>query len=131
MMNQAISMEMQVSIQYMWQHVTWAGPVEYAVQEEFKNFAIAEMKHAELIAERLFFLGERPTVVPAPITVGMTLKEKIELDIQAETTTIELYKKIKEKAASEEDVTTMHIFTKILQDEEEHLDFFTSLVQEF
>jgi len=54
MMQQAISMEMQVSIQYMWQHVTWTGIKGYAFHDALKDVAIEEMKHAERIAERLF-----------------------------------------------------------------------------
>jgi bacterioferritin len=36
------------------------------------------MKHAEAIAERLYYLGEIPTTKPAPILVGTTLKEMIQ-----------------------------------------------------
>jgi bacterioferritin len=34
MMNKAIAMEMQVVIQYMWQHVQWSGVKHFAVKEE-------------------------------------------------------------------------------------------------
>ena len=72
MLNQAIAREIQVSIQYMWQHVQWSGVKGFAVQEELKQIAIAEMKHAETIAERLFYLGGIPTTKPSPIFVGNT-----------------------------------------------------------
>ena len=61
MLNQAIARELQVSIQYMWQHVQWKGVEHYAVTEELKKTAVAEMKHAEKIAERLWYLGGKPT----------------------------------------------------------------------
>jgi bacterioferritin len=50
LLNDAIAREMQVSIQYMWQHVQWSGVKGFAVQEELKKVAITEMKHAEAIA---------------------------------------------------------------------------------
>jgi len=50
MLNKAIARELQVAIQYMWQHVQWKGVKAFAVQEELKNIAVAEMKHAESIA---------------------------------------------------------------------------------
>jgi len=60
LLNQSIAMEMQVSIQYMWQHVQWSGATHFAVKDELKKIAIEEMKHAEEIAERLFYLGGIP-----------------------------------------------------------------------
>lgn len=126
-MNQGIARELQVSIQYMWQHVQWSGVKGFAVHDELKAIAITEMKHAEKIAERLYYLGEKPTTKPDPIKVGDSLKEMIDLDIKAEDSAIKLYKEIIELAEKEGDVTTAHIFRKILEAEEEHHDTFTTL----
>lgn len=130
LLNEAIAREMQVSIQYMWQHVQWRGVKGFAVQEELKKIAIEEMKHAEAIAERLFYLGGVPTTKPAPIFVGTTLKEMISQDAKDEENAIKLYKKIIEVALKEGDETTAHLFREILEDEEEHHDTFTSLLEE-
>ncbi len=46
-LNEAIAREIQVAVQYMWQHVQWRGVKGFAVQSELKSIAIAEMKHAE------------------------------------------------------------------------------------
>ena len=51
LLNQSIARELQVAIQYMWQHVQWSGVKGFAVKDELKSIAIAEMKHAEAIAE--------------------------------------------------------------------------------
>ena len=61
MLNGAIAREMQVVVQYMWQHVQWIGVKGFATKDAFEEIAIAEMKHAEAIAERLFYLGGIPT----------------------------------------------------------------------
>lgn len=129
LLNQAIAREMQVSIQYMWQHVLWSGVKHFAVKEEFKAIAIEEMKHAEAIAERLWYLGEKPTTKPEPIFVGETLKEMLEQDAKDEAGAITLYKDIIKLALSENDETTAELFRKILADEEEHHDTFTSLLE--
>jgi bacterioferritin len=129
-MNKGIARELQVSIQYMWQHVQWSGVKGYAVNEAFKKIGITEMKHAEKIAERLFYLGGKPTTKPEAIIVGDNLKEMIEADIKAEDTAIILYKEIIQVAEGEGDVTTAHIFRKILEEEEEHQDTFTTLNEE-
>ncbi len=129
LLNAAVAREIQVSIQYMWQHILWKGVEGFAVKDEFKKIAIEEMKHAEEIAERLAYLGGRPTTKPAPIFVGDTLKEMVENDIKAEEEAMELYRRIIDKANEEGDITTARLFRKILEEEEEHHDFFTSLLE--
>ncbi len=91
MMTKGIAMEMQVSIQYMWQHVQWSGVKHFAVQGEPESIAIEEMKYAEMIAEGLFYLGEKPTTKPTPIFVGDSLKEMIEQNKKDEEGAIDLY----------------------------------------
>ncbi|MCJ7561883.1 MAG: ferritin [Thermoplasmata archaeon] len=127
LLNKAIAREIQVSIQYMWQHVQWMGVDHFAVTDNMKQVAIAEMKHAEKIAERLWYLGGVPTTKPTQISVGDELWQMIDFDIKAEEDAIELYKKIQKVAEAEGDPTTRFIFEGILEDEENHHDFFTSL----
>jgi bacterioferritin len=128
MMNKAIAREIQVSIQYMWQHVLWKGIEGFAVKDELKSIAITEMKHAEEIAERLAYFGGSPTTKPEPIFVGKTLKQMLNQDIKDEKGAIKLYTGIIEQAMKEKDHTTMRMFRKILAEEEEHLDTFTGLL---
>ncbi|NIS74497.1 MAG: ferritin [Deltaproteobacteria bacterium] len=129
LLNKAVARELQVSIQYMWQHVLWSGVKGFAVKDELKKIGIVEMKHAEAIAERLAYLGGVPTTKPAPIFVGETLKEMIERDKADEEGAIELYKKIIKKARAEGDETTEKLFKDILQDEEDHHDTFVGLLE--
>ncbi len=129
MLNQAIARELQVSIQYMWQHVQWKGVKHYAVTEEIKKTAIAEMKHAEKIAERLWYLGGKPTTKPSVINVGDKLEEMLNFDVKAELEAISMYKEIMDIAQKEGDVATREIFEEIEEEEEEHHDFFSSLLE--
>jgi bacterioferritin len=129
-LNEAIARELQVAIQYMWQHVQWGGVKGFAVHDELKKIGIAEMKHAEAIAERLFYLGGIPTTKPSPIFVGSTLKEMLKQDIKDEANAITLYKKIIEAALKEDDVTTAFLFKQILQEEEDHHDTFATLLED-
>lgn len=129
LLNKGIAREIQVSVQYMWQHVQWSGIPHYAIKDELKKVAIAEMKHAEEIAERLFYLGGVPTTKPEPIFVGKTLKEMLTRDMKDEEGAIKLYKEIIALAQKEDDPTTARIFRRILQDEEEHHDFFQGVLE--
>jgi bacterioferritin len=130
LLNQAIAREIQVSVQYMWQHVLWSGVKGFAVKNELKKIAVEEMKHAEAIAERLNYLGGIPTTKPTPIFVGDTLKEMIGQDKKDEEGAIVLYKKIIALARKEEDEVTNRLFREILSDEEEHHDVFSTLLEE-
>ena len=129
MLQKAVSMELQVTVQYMWQHIRGAGINSLPVTAAFKLIAIEEMKHAEEIAERLDYFGVAPTTKPTPITVGKTLKEMLELDKKAEAETIPFYKQIIKKATEEGEITTRRLFMGLLADEEEHFNTFSRLLE--
>jgi bacterioferritin len=129
LLNQAIARELQVSIQYMWQHVLAVGIKSASVEDIFKKIAIVEMKHAEAIAERLNYLGDKPTTKPDPIFIGETLEAMIKADVKAEEEAIALYKQTIEVAAKENDITTRRLFEEILEAEEGHHDTFTKLLE--
>jgi len=130
MLNEALAIELAVTIQYMWQHVQLIGVKGEAVRDKFKKIGMVEMKHAEAVAERLWYLGEIPTVKPAPINVGNSLKESLELNTKAEEMANQLYKKILQQAQKERDVTTAFLIKKILEDVEEHHDTFMKMLKE-
>ena len=129
-LNAAIAREIQVAVQYMWQHVMWSGVKGHAVQGTLQGIAVQEMKHAEAIAERLYYLGGIPTTKPTPIFVGGKLKDMIAQDVEDEAGAITLYKDIIALANKEGDVTTAHLFREILEQEEDHHDTFTTLAEE-
>jgi bacterioferritin len=125
--------EIQVSVQYMWRHVEWQGVKDYATKDAFESTAKQEMKHAEMIAERLWYLGAgkvTPTTKPDPITVGKNLKEMLTQDMADEQKAIEMYKQIIEMARKEADETTALLFMEILKDEEDHHDTFETLLEQ-
>jgi bacterioferritin len=128
MLNKAIAMELQVSVQYMWQHILATGVDSASVADVFKEFAITEMKHAEAIAERLVYILGTPTTKPAPIFVGGTLKEMLQTDVKAEESAIALYRQIIKVADGEGDITTRKLIEDILGDEEGHHDTFTNIL---
>jgi bacterioferritin len=128
LLNKGIARELQVSVQYMWQHVLARG-VDGAVAENiFREIAITEMKHAEELAERLSYLNGIPTIKPDSIVVGVSLVEMLKLDVQAEEEAISLYKQTIKVASEEGDVTTMRLLEDILSHEEKHLDKFSKLL---
>ena len=130
LLNDAVARELQVVVQYMWQHVQWSGVKGFAVRDELQSIAIAEMKHAEAIAERLYYFDGVPTTKPTPIFVGTTLKEMLAQDVKDEEGAIKLYKQIIAKARSDNDETTAEMFEEILKEEEDHHDTFSTLLED-
>ncbi len=128
MLNDAIARELSVSVSYMWQHVLMTGMQGFAVRGEIKKISIVEMKHAEEIAERLVYLGGRPTTKPTEIRVGGTLEEMLRINVGQEEGAIKLYRDIIAKAEQEGDTVTADMFHQILADEEEHHNTFRSLL---
>lgn len=128
LLNKGIAREIQVSVQYMWQHVSAKGIEGAIVEDIFRKIAITEMKHAEEIAERLAYLGGIPTTKPDPIFVGADLEEMLRMDVKAEEEAIELYRRTIKVADDEGDITTRKLFEGILGQEEEHHDTFSKLL---
>ena len=150
LLNQAIARELQVSIQYMFQHSLGAGlepagsgKTQAARRHNFvatkrpywlpgnslKKIAITEMRHAEAIAERVVHLGGEPTTHPDPITLGETVGEMLELDREQEQGAIQLYRQIIQVAEQESERATESLFQRILADEEKHHQTFADLLR--
>lgn len=127
-LNKGIARELQVSIQYMWQHVQVTGADGVIVEGIFRKTAIAEMKHAERLAERLDYLNGISTTKPDPIFVGGSLIEMLKQDEQNEEEAITLYKQAIQVAAEEGDYTTRRLLEEILSDEEDHINTFGKLL---
>ncbi|MCW4018600.1 MAG: ferritin-like domain-containing protein [Candidatus Bathyarchaeota archaeon] len=127
-LNKAIARELQVSIQYMWQHIQVTSLDGAVVEGIFRQIAIAEMKHAERLAERLDYLDGVPTVTPDPIFVGGSLLEMLKQDEHDEEESILLYKQAIQAAAKEGDYTTRRLLEEILAEEETHINTFGKLL---
>jgi bacterioferritin len=130
-LNKGIARELQVSIQYMWQHVQVTGIDGTIVEDIFRKTAIAEMKHAERLAERLDYLNGVATTKPDPIFVRGSLIEMLKQDEQDEEAAITLYKQAIQEAASDGDYTTRRLLEEILAEEEDHINTFGRLLVGF
>ena len=128
LLNKGIARELQVSIQYMWQHVQVTGLDGANVQKIFRQIALAEMKHAEKLAERLDYLDSVPTTKPDPIFVGGSLIEMLKQNEQNEEEAITLYKQAIQVAQKEGDYTTRRLLEEILAEEETHINIFGKLL---
>jgi bacterioferritin len=92
--------------------------------EYIKKQAIGEMKHAEVLIERILFLDGMPNLTqPVQLTVGRNVKEQIESDLKLEISAVGLYNRAIEAARQEADNASRELFERLLKDEEGHVDW--------
>ena len=135
LLNQAVSREIQVSIQYMLQHAKMEKLIRKCIPENIlldkttydavgkflREIAIQEMKHAAAAMERIYYLGGEATTESDKVVVGNSLSEFAKLGVKAEEEALVLYRKIIEAAAEMGDWETREMFEKIYGEEEAHL----------
>jgi bacterioferritin len=86
--------------------------------------SIDEMKHADVLIERILFLEGLPNVQDlGKVLIGETIKECLECDLEAERRAHPIYKDAVAYCESAGDYVTRQIFDEILKSEEEHIDF--------
>jgi len=61
------------------------------LSEYIKMQSIGEMKHAESLMERILFLDGIPNMKPLELTVGKTVKDMIQSDLELELAAVKMY----------------------------------------
>jgi bacterioferritin len=142
LLNQAVSREIQVSVQYMLQHAKMEkllrkiipenmllDKTTYAAVGKFlREFAIQEMKHAATIMERIYYLGGSVSTKASKPVIGNSLSEFAKNGVKAEEEALILYRKIIDAAGKIDDWETREVFEKIYGEEEKHLFKFQEYV---
>jgi bacterioferritin len=95
----------------------------YRLSKFIKKQSIDEMKHAESLIERIFFLDGTPSMEPLALSIGGNVKEMVESDLKLEIGAIALYNEAARIAADEKDNGSRDLFINLLKDEEEHADW--------
>ena len=89
-----------------------------------KKQSIDEMKHAEVLMERILFLDGTPNMTELlQIKVGQNVREQLENDLQLELNAVTMYNKSVQVAREEGDNASRELFETLLKDEEEHVDW--------
>jgi len=88
-----------------------------------KKQSIDEMKHAEVLIERVLFLDGTPTMEPLKLTVGTTVRNLIESDLALELHAVKQYNAAVQIATQEKNNGSRDLLVKLLKDEEDHVDW--------
>ncbi len=94
------------------------------LHEALEKRAIAEMKHAEKLIERILFLEGTPIVSKLnELHIGSTVQAQLENDLQDEYAAVRAYNQDIQFAGEVGDFGTRELLEAILQDEEDHVDW--------
>jgi bacterioferritin len=93
------------------------------LSDYIKKQSIDEMKHAEVLIERVLFLDGTPSMEPLTLTVGATVRQMIESDLALELGAVKQYNAAVQIATQEKDNGSRDLLVKLLKDEEAHVDW--------
>src|ERR1035438_2251961 len=120
-LNSALKEELTAISQYFL-HAEMCENWKYEKLAKFiKKQSIDEMKHAEILMERILFLDGTPSLTELlQIKVGQNVKEQIENDLKLELNAVTMYNHSIQIARDEGDNASRDLFEKLLKDEESH-----------
>ena len=123
-LNKALTNELTAINQY-WLHYRVLHDWGVTTLAEYERHeSIDEMKHADILAERVLFLGGLPNFQALhSLKVGETVEEILKADLAMENEAIPLLRDAIEACEEARDFVSREIFVRILESEEEHVDF--------
>ncbi len=123
-LNEVLTAELTAVNQYFL-HGKLCGNWGYErLAEHSRHESIDEMKHAELVTDRIIYLDGFPNYQRYfPLRIGETVPEQFEADLALEVEAIDRLNRGIELAVAKSDNGTRELFADILVSEEEHVDW--------
>ena len=95
-----------------------------------KQQAIGEMRHAEMLIERILFLDGVPGMGElSPLNIGQNVKQQLENDVEVEYHAVKVLNRAIADSVASGDNASRELFEVILKDEEDHVDWLESQLQ--
>lgn len=125
LLNQSVADELQAVHQYMYFHVHLADDGFGPLAAIFKRAAIDEMRHVELLAERILFLEGEVEMKAAGEVAKVTEPEAmLARAAEMEDCAVKFYNQAALEAAANADAASRELFERLVGDEERHYDEF-------
>jgi bacterioferritin len=130
-LNARLSEELTAINQYMVHSEMCANWGYKRLHELVEKRAIQEMKHAEKLIARILFLEGIPVVSQlGKITIGAEVFAQLKNDLASEAEAVKVYNADVKFAAGCGDGGTRELLESIMKDEEEHLDWLETQVEQ-
>ena len=89
-----------------------------------RSESMDEMRHAELITDRILFLEGLPNYQRLfSLRIGQSVREQLQSDLAIEVEVVERLRPGIKMCREKGDITTANLFENILADEEHHIDY--------
>ena len=123
-LNKALTNELTAINQYWLHYRVLADWGVHKLAEYERHESIDEMKHADILAERILFLNGLPNFQAIhKLKVGETVEEILKADLAMENEAIPLLRDAIAHCEIVRDYVSRDLFASILESEEEHVDF--------
>ncbi len=123
-LQQALAEELQAINQYFLHSEMQNNWGYKRLHAEIKKQAIGEMKHAEVLIERILFLEGLPDLNTfSKLKIGKTVEQQLENDLALEKGAVADYNAYIAVARKAGDNASADLFETLLKDEEQHVDF--------
>jgi bacterioferritin len=123
-LNQALTNELTAINQYWLHHRVLDHWGVRKLAEFERHESIDEMKHADTLSARILFLDGLPNFQAiGKLKVGETVEEILKADLALEMEAIPLLRDAIQHCESVRDYVSREVFERILENEEEHVDF--------
>jgi len=122
-LNKALREELTAINQYFLHAEMCENWKYHRLSDHIKKQSIGEMKHAEVLIERILFLDGTPTMQPLELKVSGTVKGMLENDLSLELSAVRQYNDAVQIATKEGDNGSRDLLVQLLKDEESHVDW--------
>jgi bacterioferritin len=124
LLNEQLSSELTAINQYFLHARMQANWGLTKLAEHTRAESLEEMRHAELITDRILFLEGLPNYQRLfPLRIGQSVTEQFRADLAIEVEVLDRLKPGIGMCREKRDITTANLFETILADEEHHIDY--------
>jgi bacterioferritin len=121
-LNEDLAGEFQAVIMYRLYASMVQGPYRQELRSFFANEIPEELRHAQVLADKIAALGGTPAATPAPVPVVAEPKAMLQAALKAEIETIARYVNRRKQAESYGEHGLVAEFDTIIADETNHRD---------
>ena len=129
-LNRGRAAELAAILQYMSQHYELADKDYGQIAANMKLIAIDEMRHAEMLAERILLLGGKPTSKPdMEAKKGQPVAQVMAQGMSLEETALRDYNASLHICQDNHDYVSAKVFEQLIAEEQMHLEYFQDIAE--